>query len=481
MKRKIRLSETLKVNEKVQSLGNSERIYAVEKWLKPIAAILLVGAISFNASNLSAQTITEGMQKQLPQVIEFLNSKKLKNVGVLKFLVRKHGQKDVSDSVGPLNSLLADRLELGLILANPFEESQQLNIIEGASDQVAKLEGANHRDDEGRRKLFAHQYTLAWGETSVVPDAFITGGVAINSDNVSAKVVLLYVTKDGETAQQIGEQFTAQLDAQSLSEVGESFNLRGIFDHGETTTSFENAQKQKQEFIREEIVKVRTEQSSFPLNDPAAPMRLDIRYDGQSVPIELRNGNAFVQEPKQGQNVELVLIRNPSAKGRLGAVLKVNGENTLYRSTVRDLDAPKWIIGSESQQTVIKGYQIDNERREKFLILSDAESKSRAMDYGRYVGQIQLTVFPELENAAPARQTIDEAQEDLVAMFRGIHPKIQPKNLGALKHQIRQTGQSGRKTRGLIVGGSSETSKVQRVRFQPDPTPLMSVTITYYK
>jgi len=432
-------------------------------------------------ATIQAQTITEGIQKQLPQVIEFLNEKELKNVGVLKFRVRKAGEKDVSDSVGPMNSLLADRFELGLILANPFDESQQLKIIEGASDQVAKLDGANHLEADGRKKLFAHQYTVAWGDETVPADAFITGGVVINSDNVTAKVVLLYVSKDGGDAEQIGEMFTAQLDAQSLAEAGESFNLRGIFDHGKTTTSFKAAQKQKQDVIRKEVVKVKAKQASFPLSDPTAPMRLDIRYDGQSVPVEMRDGQAFVREPAEGQNVELVLIRNAAAQGRLGAVLKVNGENTLYRSTIRDLDAPKWIFSPKHKKTTVKGYQINKDRRDKFVILSDEESKRRAMDYGRNVGQIQLTVFPELTGPSPNQCILEEDEEDLVAMFRGVHPKEKPKNLGALKHQIRLAGKSGAKTRGLIVGGQSEGSKINIVKFKPDPTPLMSVTITYYK
>lgn len=428
-----------------------------------------------------AQTIAEGMQKQIPSIIQFLNENDLKNIGVLKFRVRKAGAKEVSDSVGPMNSLLADRLELGLILANPFQESDQLKIIEGASDQVAKISGANHLEAEGREKLFAQEYSLAWGDEKIKADAFITGGVVISSDNLSAKVVLLYVTKDGSDSEQIGEMFTAQLDAQSLSESGQSFTLRGIFDGGKTTSSFKQNQKQKQELVRKEVVKVKSQQTSFPLSDPSAPMRLEIKYDGRKMPVEMRGGEAFVREPRQGQNVELVLTRSTSARGRLGAVLKVNGENTLYRSTVRDLDAPKWVFSPQHKQTVVKGYQIDKDRIDKFKILSDEESKLRAMDYGRNVGQIQLTVFPELTGPAPNEFILDEDEEDLVAMFRGVHPKKQPKNLGALKHQIRLAGKSGPQTRGLIVGGESGKNKINIVKFKPDPTPLMSVTITYYK
>ena len=166
----------------------------------------------------------------------------------------------------------------------------------------------------------------------------------------------------------------------------------------------------------------------------------------------------------------------------MGAVLKVNGENTLYRSTVRDLDAPKWILSPKHQRTVIRGYQISGKNElEKFKVLSDSESKVRKMNYGRNVGQIQLTVFREMSGPAPSDFILDEDEEDLIAMMRGVHPKQQPKNLGALKHQIRLAGKSGPQTRGLIVEGDKDKNKVKVVKFKPDPTPLMSVTITYYK
>ena len=452
--------------------------FSIAKCKRPWLAFATIMVMT---SSSLAQSITQGMQEQIPSIISFLNEKNLKNVGVLKFRVRKAGEQEVSDSVGPINSLLADRLELGLILANPFDESKQLRIIEGASDQVAKIAGANHLEDEGRKKLFGHEYSVAWGDEVVKPDAFITGGVVINDDNVSARVVLLYVSKDGGDAQQLGRVFSAQLDAQSLSESGQSFTLRGIFDHGKTSTSFKAAQKEKQEAVRTQVTKVIRQKANFPLFDAASPMRLEIQYDGQNVPIEIRDGEAFVREPREGQNVELVLIRNSSTKGRLGVVLKVNGENTLYRSTVRDFDGPKWIFSPHHKKSIVKGYQIDQNRIEKFKILSDQESKRRAMNYGRNVGQIQLTVFPELTGLDPSEFILDEEEEDLVAMFRGAHPKSQPKNLGALKHQIRLAGKNGSQTRGLIVGGENAANKINIVQFKPDPTPLMSVTITYYK
>lgn len=444
-------------------------------------ALTIAGAANAQTGSSSSQTITQGMQAAVPGIVKHLNDNNLKTVGVLKFRVKKPGQK-TSDSVGPMNSLLADRLELGLVLGNPFDESQQLKIIEGASSHVAKIDGGDHLTDDGRTKIFSTQYPIAWGDEKASPDAFLTGVVAIHEDNLNATVGILCFTKDGDGLERVGEPFTAELDAASFSESGQSFMLRGVFDHGKVTKTFKEVQVKKQKAIKASVKTVKSGQSTWPLNDSTAPVNLQIMYDGVVMPVELRDGNAFVKEPRQGQKVELALIRNASAEGRLGAVLKVNGENSLYRSTVRDLDAPKWILSKKRQRTIVRGYQIPNKNElEKFKVLSDSESKVRKMNYGRNVGQIQLTVFQEMTGPSPSDFILDEDEEDLLAMMRGVHPRKQPKNLGALKHQIRLAGKSGPQTRGLIVEGDKDKNKVKIVKFKPDPTPLMSVTITYYK
>jgi len=235
----------------------------------------------------------------------------------------------------------------------------------------------------------------------------------------------------------------------------------------------------------EEAVKVKTKDSQFPLNDSAAPLKLEILYDGQPVAIETRDGRAFVQEPQQGQKVEIAIVRSSNTSGRLGVVLKVNGENTLYRQTVSDLECAKWILSPEHVRTVVRGYQIDGTNEmESFAVLSQEASAQRAMDYGRHVGQIQVTVFKEedLKLADDLPPVIpDEDEEDLVAMLRGIQPRKTPQNLSALKHQLRLAGKDEQETRGLIVQDKVAKNEIEIVSFTPDPTPVMSATITYYQ
>ncbi|MCR9199141.1 MAG: hypothetical protein NXI04_10880 [Planctomycetaceae bacterium] len=462
-------------------------------------SLLAVCAVSFlsAASAQSNDTIPRALQKQIPAIIDYLNEHDCRTVGVLKFRIKK-GNDKLSDSVGPLNSLIADRLEVGLILANPFDEQRQLNIIKDASTQVGRIGDATHLTQAGRNAFFDKSFDLSWGKQRSKADAFLTGIVQVHPDGRNVSIGVLAFRRGADGLQRACDVVQAKLDASTLGELGESFVLRGAFDGGtfdgsssddrdpETVHKEQTKQREKREQTAvEEAVKVKTKDSRFPLNDSAAPLKLEILYDGQPVAIETRDGRAFVQEPQQGQKVELAIVRSSNTSGRLGVVLKVNGENTLYRQTVSDLECAKWILSPEHVRTVVRGYQIDGTNEmESFAVLSQEASAQRAMDYGRHVGQIQVTVFKEedLKLADDLPPVIpDEDEEDLVAMLRGIQPRKTPQNLSALKHQLRLAGKEEPETRGLIVQDKVAKNEIEIVSFTPDPTPVMSATITYYQ
>lgn len=449
-----------------------------------------------------ADSLSRQLQKHVPQVLEYLEDHNIRTVGVLKFRVQKPGQK-TSDRVGILNSLLADRLEVGLILANPFDASRQLNIIKDASQQAEKISGASHLNAAGRATFFGQPFQLAWGSQRLPADAFLTGVVQVHEDRRTATVGILCFRRQGGGLEQACDVFQTDLDVSTLTEMGESYVLRGAFDGGQTTAKPDAASSATARTVAaspaaakthtadiaqaaiDATVRVKQADTVFPLSDPAAPVRLEILYDGRKVPVQLRSGRAFVTQPRAGQRVEFAIVRTEQASGRLGVVLRVNGENTLYRQTTRDLDCSKWILTDDHRRTVIKGYQMPGANTaEQFTVLSEADSAARAMHYGRSVGQIQITVFREEDflNAsdlppAPA----DEQEEDLVAIARATQPVKTPDNLSALKAQVRTAGTQGTVTRGLIVQGKASTHAIRPVKFVPDPTPVMSATVTYYR
>src|SRR5262249_40174129 len=125
-----------------------------------IAAALAVGA----TAPARGDDLESALLDRAKGLIKHCQENKYKTVGVLKFLGAKQGG-GLSDNLGTINTLLARRLEVALVLAN--DPRNPVNIIDDASAVAAKTPGANHYTAEGRKSLFAAQYKLAWGDPKV--------------------------------------------------------------------------------------------------------------------------------------------------------------------------------------------------------------------------------------------------------------------------------------------------------------------------
>lgn len=438
-----------------------------------VTAILLCTTTGF--ASVSAEKPHRAIYDRVPEVLEFLHDHNVKTVGVLKFRVKKPGE-SVSDSVGAINSLLADRLEIGLILKNSPLPERQIGIIRNASDQASSIDGANHLTEAGRQRLFAPQYELAWGSDRQSADAFLTGIVQLHDDHTTATVGLLCFLKGQPDLVRIGDAFTIPMDSSLLSEMGESFVLRGAFDGGSTSAADVKPLEEVHQEVAQQTVEIHQQKEKFPTQLPQAPVRLEVRYDGRVVKPELRSGKAFLPTPHKGQEVEFSIRRTSHARGTLGVVLKVNGENTLYRETLADIECSKWLLTPDWTETVVRGYQLDNGTAEQFAVLSESESRRKAVDYGRNVGQVQLTVFAK-DTSSPL-ELVDEEDQDMIALLRGTHPEARPDNLSALKIQLSEPDPGVR--RGLINPGEETDSAINEVTFDARPGPIMAITITYY-
>ena len=177
-----------------------------------------------------------------------------------------------------------------------------------------------------------------------------------------------------------------------MVEVGESFLIRGAFDAGRT------------EVVRDrEVVttaaRVKASRETNPLQDPEAPVALEVYYDKRRVPLQLRAGKTLIPEPDEGQTVLLVLRKLDTTSKRYGVVLSVNGENTLYKGRNSPLLSWKWLLSSETPVVTVRGYQTDENTAEAFRVLSPAESRANVMNYGPDVGTISLVVFREARRA----------------------------------------------------------------------------------
>ncbi len=428
-----------------------------------LASVQFAAADEKKPADLQAQMIA-----QAPKILDYLRGKGYKTVGVLKFRVKK-GADPISDSVGALNSLMADRLEIALIMKDSLQASDQIGIIHKASDEAAKLPGATHLTPEGRKTLFEGKYKLAWGDQAATPDVFITGLVQITPDLHEMSINLLAFGRDGGALEKVIPPFQAPVDAASLSELGESFVLRGGFDGGNV--------KLTETAAVETAYKIKAKEASFPLSDRSAPVTLEIYYDGKLAPIDYKSGQAKVAEPNERQQIAFRIRRNSADGRRYAVVLKVNGENTLFREKDRDLECKKWILEKDVQKLDVIGFQLDKKQTALFKVLSRHESQKSEMYYGNDVGLISLTVFVEQTGMPPAGDIGDD-EADMVAVKRGGFPEGTAGDLGTLRSKL---ALSANELRGVVVDGEKTKHEIQIVQFTPNPTPAMSVVIRYYK
>src|SRR5208337_4408329 len=147
-----------------------------------------------------SDTLDRELLKNAPRIIHYLKDHGYKNVGVLKFRVKK-GDEPIGDHAGPLNLNLAERLEIALVLADDIRNP--IGVIHGASAVAATLPGANHLTKSGRQALFRGLYSLAWGDQKVEADAFLTGVVVVSPDLGQMTVGIMAFGKDGEALEKV--------------------------------------------------------------------------------------------------------------------------------------------------------------------------------------------------------------------------------------------------------------------------------------
>lgn len=432
-----------------------------------ISLVATAVGLAVLASGARADAMDTALLKQAPKVLRTLEEKGVKNAGVLKFRVSKGEQ--TSDAAGPLNLSVARRLEVALVLAN--DAKAPVGIIRDASSVAATIPGANHLSADGRKALFTKKYPLAWSADPVVPDAFIAGRVKISSDLRETTVLLFVFDKTGAEPELIAK-FPVTSDGTTLADAGESFVLRGAFDSGEVVESAAKVKQQKQ---------------SSPVADNSAPVKLEVYYNGKLQPFEVKDGKALIQEPKAGQKVKLVVRRLDKGPDTFGVVVCVNGENTLFRQRGQPLTMRKWVLEPNAPAFEITGFYATEESIEQFAVLSREESKVQAVRYDGNLGTLSMTVFRKKSDGTPATPAapVPLEESDLLAVQRAELPADPPKDLPELQRSLRNPVRKKDdkiELRGAIIGGEQvKTKGLGKLPFQPDPTPVMAVTVTYYK
>jgi hypothetical protein len=459
-----------------------------------IAFIVIALAVPARAADLEGALLDRAKG-----LIKHCQKEKYQTVGVLKFLGSKD-QVNLSDNVGTINALLARRLEVALVLAN--DPRNPIGIIDDASAVAARTPGANHYTLAGRNALFDADYKLAWGSPTarVKAEAFLTGLVEVSKDLKTLTIGFYFFDKGKKLLAVPGvpDVVVANRGA-ALVEMGESFTLRGAFDDGKVETKAKSKNdtqakpqakndppkekakndppadlpkdKDPGQAALQSAVDVRDQKvAKHPAEDPNSPIKLTVLYEGKPVKIQVQGGKAFVPEPAAGQRVEFVITKDAKAP-RYGVVLKVNGENTLDKQRLPDVRCRKWIMTDAGETVTIRGYQLGTDRVETFRVLSAPESKAREVNYGADVGTITMTVFSE--GKAPTPDLADDAAEKSAVAAAELPPA---KSFDSLKAKLLEDA-----NRGLIAEGAQVEGKVEVVKFTPAATPVMTLTVIYYK
>jgi hypothetical protein len=446
-------------------------------------AVLFITTFTGSVSLAQTPDLSQSLRAMADEAIAHCKANELRSVGVLKFLVVKNDG-DFSDKVGTVNSLLARRLEVALVLAN--DPTRPITLIDDASDVAQQIDGATHLTTEGRKRLLDAKYPTMWGNQSIQPDLLISGIASISRDLKTITLSLVGARKNSEELISLGTDHTAIMRASLLSEVGESFISRGAFDGGKIQTkngagsspptdlpSDTGTGSNPDAQILTAAKNVREQAGeAHPFRQFNAPVGLQVFYDGALIPFEFDGGTAKVREPRTGQRVELVITKDSTATP-YAVVVKVNGQNTLSKQTLPDLQCRKWVLQQPGTQVRIRGYQLTNEQVESFRVLDKTESKDREIDYGKSVGTLSITVFAQ---GTPPALELDEDKRESQVVETSQLPEKPSSTFGALKAKLLADA-----NRGLIAEGNLVPGQVRSIQFVTSPTPVMTATATYYQ
>src|SRR5262245_35477106 len=233
-----------------------------------LAALLALGAAPPPRGDVQPlPTVARSLAQVSRKLVTHLQARGYSNVGVLAFQV--HG----SDA-GTLGLRLARQTELALVLRNP--PTKPLGVLRDASAVARATPRTDYRGQYGRFKLFSLRYPLAWGETRVEADAFLTGRAVVAENRESLTIAFDLV--DGKRARltPLPEELSiqARLDAGKLGELGEQFVL---------TTEGEGEPAERERKLHD--LAVRSARAPRRELTTSSPVRLQVWYDGKEVPL----------------------------------------------------------------------------------------------------------------------------------------------------------------------------------------------------
>jgi len=368
---------------------------------------VVVALAAWAASPARADNIDVGLIKKAPEILKYLKDKKYKNVGVLRFQLKKGGGK-ATYAAGPINRNVADRLENVLLME--IDPNNPVGVIRDASAVAAKNAPKKHwveGDAAQRATLFGYTYPLAWETDKVKPDAFLHGIVKLSEDMRTTTVLVACFDGKSDDEHTVCK-FDVKTDRTILADSGQSYVLsRGIVkkrgvetDNGKKTKDGKNLD----DLLNEDAVNSAKDRDQKKVgnggnggNKPSALaneyLDFEVFYDDQSQPITgdpNEGGELRINPPRTGQTVEFRMKKK--TQDDIGVVLFVNGTSTLEYMRDPPEKCRRWIFPADGQSYWIRGYVDENDVRTPFKIVGAGDDliKNELADR---LGLIEACVF----------------------------------------------------------------------------------------
>lgn len=449
-----------------------------------LIAFAAIAAMLCATPSAHADNIDNELLKLSPQLVKALQEKGYKNVGVLKFMV-KVGKQSPSANAGPLNLVMATRIENALIHAS--SDTQPLGVTRDATTVAAKADRKfTTLTSEGRAAIFKHKYPLAWGNELVVPDAFVTGNVELSGDLRHTIVTISAFDKSGAAPHKL-LSFTVPTDRSILADSGRSFVLKTRSLRGKTRSADDLDLDATTSASAADSGQTVTQQATGEM-----PIKFDVQFNGASQVIASDpegQGQVRIDSPQAGDKVTFVVTN--TSPNKIGVVVKVNGESTLSQDTSEDAACQKWIL-TPGQSCTLRGfYSTEESKVTLFKVLNDDESIARIAEWsGSHprAGYIDVTVFTETSDGSTDPNLDQQLAKGRMlrglphSNSRGLH---RPTNHSEARKLIESHGMTtrahGRHVRGLVVGGDETDAANLKEDQLNNPTSSFHMQINYYK
>jgi hypothetical protein len=414
-------------------------------------AVRFVAVISLAAMAVPSQAeeVDKLLYRQARKLYETIAAKKAGVVGVLKFRAQKAVEPETFFA-GPINIHMADMLE-SVLIAGRFNLDQNTKIVRNASLTASSAgQRLNYLNPVDRTKLFNLVYTEAEGQT-VTPDVFFTGLVKLDQKTHQTTVVIEAFDKEGQSIEEI-VRFTADSDRNVLGDFGQAYILarRDVFARPDADGVIA-AETQNAPWAGRISPASRSDSLAMlrmTLNSEPIPFELD--PDGTS-PGALR---FTCREPLETDTVQFA-IQNVTKDVRVACVLKVNGENTLFRERDAAVNCRKWIVGPGESKTIGGFYDGEVGKNMRKFVVRKSPNPDEPLSPS-LVGTLDFHVFVE-DRDGPAR-----ADSDVAPITRGLPRDLT--NYADLNRALFKSGDL--KKRGIILAGAAEQGyKLQPMEF----------------